>query len=98
MTLLVRPEAKQDVVEAAQWYDSKKIGLGVEFVDEIDAALDRVARGPKMYAAVYRDLRRSLVRRFPYAVYFAIRGTSVIVMAVLHQRRNQDILSERLED
>ena len=98
MTLLVRPEAKHDITEAARWYESKKIGLGLEFVDEIASVFDRVARGPKMYAVAYLELRRALAKRFPYAVYFKIHEASVIVMAVLHQRRDQNILSERLED
>lgn len=51
-----------------------------------------------MYAVAYLELRRALAKRFPYAVYFKIHEASVIVMAVLHQRRDQNILSERLED
>jgi plasmid stabilization system protein ParE len=46
---------------------------------------------------IYRQLRRVLVRRFPYAVYFGVDAADIVIFAVLHQRRAPKILDDRLD-
>lgn len=84
----VRPEAVTDVEEAIAWYEEQQPGLGVEFLLELDSAIDLAAESPKLYQVQYRNVRRILVRRFPYAVYFVCDDDVVEIFAVLHQRRN----------
>lgn len=96
MTLRVRPEAVTDIAEAALWYQARQAELGAALVDEVDAAFARIERGPLRYAAVHGPLRRALVRRFPYAVYFDLDGGDVVVLAVLHQHRDGRVLSRRI--
>jgi hypothetical protein len=80
MTLIVRPEVHEDILQGAQWYESREPGLGVDFVNEVDAAIARILAGPTRYAKAYRGFRRTPVRRFPYAVcrkrpkYHYLRG------------------------
>jgi hypothetical protein len=68
----VRPLAEADVREAAFWYEGKREGLGVEFTLELDSLYDRIAQSPQQFPEVGEGARRALMRRFPYAVYFAI--------------------------
>jgi plasmid stabilization system protein ParE len=77
-----------DVGAAFEWYENERAGLGVEFLDELRAAYDHIAEGPLKYQEVSRGIRRALLRRFPYAVYFAIEGEIVVVAAVLHASRD----------
>lgn len=84
MTLRLRPE------EASAWYEARQPGLGEAFVEEVGAALDRIEDGPLRYPAAHGPLRRALLRRFPFSVYFEAEGTSVIVVAILHQRRSKE--------
>jgi plasmid stabilization system protein ParE len=65
----------------------RRLGLGIEFVLELDAAIERAAESPKMYALRYREARRVLLRRFPYAVYFVYEGEVLEVFAILHQQQ-----------
>jgi hypothetical protein len=46
MTLRVRPEARVDIFDAAQWYEDREPGLGMAFIAEIDAAFQRIDLGP----------------------------------------------------
>jgi plasmid stabilization system protein ParE len=86
--LVVRPLAKADMREAATWYEAEKPGLGDQLVDEIGEALSRIRRLPLSFPEVGRRVRRALLHRFPYAVYFLmVEENSAVVLAVLHQHR-----------
>lgn len=86
----LQPAAEADAAAAAGWYEGERGGLGVRFVAELDAALQRVARNPLGYECITEDVRRALLRRFPYAVYFSYDGTIIEIFAILHQHRSDD--------
>lgn len=86
--LAAEPRADLDVAAAFEWYEKEQPGLGLEFVEELRGTYDRVAEGPLQYQDLRSGIRRALVRRFPYAVYFAVEGDVVVVLAVLHAGRD----------
>ncbi|MSP01157.1 MAG: type II toxin-antitoxin system RelE/ParE family toxin [Acetobacteraceae bacterium] len=63
--LIVQPEADADLAQAFGWYERRRRGLGMEFVDEIDRVFQRFAEHPLLGARVWREARRALPRRFP---------------------------------
>ena len=67
--LVFRPAVRDELDEAYRWYESQRPGLGDEFLDCIDEMLNRVSVMPEAYPVVYRDVRRAVVQRFPYASY-----------------------------
>ncbi len=94
MKIVVTRQAQADITQAAEWYEAKGEGLGDKFLDRVGDALDRIALNPHGYAAVFRDLRRCVVPRFPYALWFRIQGGTLIV-ACLHSKRNPSLATER---
>ncbi len=74
--LVSEPRADLDVEAAFEWYEHQRSGLGLEFLDELRAAYDRIVDGPLRYQDLRSGIRRALLRRFPYAVYFAITTTA----------------------
>ncbi len=86
--LISEPPADVDVEAAFEWYENERPGLGLEFLDELRARYNRIADGPLKYQELRGGIRRTLLRRFPYAVYFAIEGDIVVVVAVLHASRD----------
>jgi plasmid stabilization system protein ParE len=86
--LIIRKEAEQDIKNAFNWYEEQRPDLGSAFLAEIESALERIENNPDLYAPVFRNVRRNLARRFPYSVYYLPVGDDVVVIAVLHQRRN----------
>jgi plasmid stabilization system protein ParE len=86
--LVLRLEARTELDQAYRWYESQEVGLGDDFLEQVQDTLRRISQLPESYPAVYRDVRRAVVRRFPYSIYYRIVSSRVIVTAVLHGRRN----------
>ena len=92
----IRPEAAGDIGEAIEWYEGQRPGLGIEFVLELDAAIDRAVLNPEAYAIQYQDARRVLIRRFPYSVYYVVEASAIEIFGVLHQHRVPQAWQSRL--
>ena len=86
--LRLTPEAELDLDETHAWYHGQGAGLGGEFLRAVNACLALVRREPEAYQLVGRKMRRSLLRRFPYAVFFEVSRTEIVVYAVFHSARN----------
>ena len=86
--LISEPRADLDVQAAFEWYENERPGLGLEFLNELRAAYNRIADGPLKYLPLRSGIRRALLRRFPYAVYFAIEDHVAVVVTVLHASRD----------
>lgn len=86
--LTVRPEAEADLSEALCWYENQRPGLGEEFLLCVEEACERIARLPRTFPKVHKNCRRALVRRFPYGVFYVVEAKRVVVLAVLHARRD----------
>lgn len=87
-TLTVRPEAEFDIDEQYTTYESKRAGLGHDFVLCVEEALDKLLRNPLIYRKFHKNLRRIPIRRFPFRVMYLVRDQRVIVTAVFHVRKN----------
>jgi plasmid stabilization system protein ParE len=92
----IQPRAAAEADEAAAWYEVEQPGLGIEFLLELDAAIERAAETPLAYAPVFMDARRVLTRRFPFAVYFIYENDVVEIFAILHQRRATSLWQSRV--
>ena len=88
MTLppLLVPEATADVTDAYLWYEDQSLGLGMEFVRCVEAALLLIQRTPLIHPVVHETYRRALVRRFPYAIFYELDDAAnrCIVYSVFH--------------
>jgi plasmid stabilization system protein ParE len=84
----VRRAAELDVAEAQLWYESQQSGLGREFHSEVLRVIDRLAETPLIYQSIYRDVRRAIVHRFPYLIWYRVIGKFVTVVACTHARQD----------
>jgi plasmid stabilization system protein ParE len=100
--LSVEPEAQNEILEAARWYEKRSPGLGVELTFELDTVLERVLEGPQTFPIVAAlglpRVRRALLRRFPYAVIFVESRDRVDVIAFAHGRRKPMYWAARARD
>ena len=78
----------REIGEAREWYESQCSGLGSEFIAAIELQLRRLEQAPLLYAEVLPGIRRALLPRFPYGLFYALRDDLVHVLAVLHDACN----------
>lgn len=83
-----RQEAVADIEAAYDWYEAERPGLGLEFRGALADAERFLAETPEAFPVVYRELRRILLHRFPYSVYFALTLEGVQIWGCIHQARH----------
>lgn len=88
--LFLRPEAERDLVAARDWYDQKRLGLGDEFLDAVALALLDLETQAEINRLYYRDFRRTLLRRFPYKIFYQIVGDRVVIFRVVHAKQDHE--------
>ncbi|WP_437185264.1 hypothetical protein SH668x_002363 [Planctomicrobium sp. SH668] len=101
MNFRVLPEAQGDAIEAAIWYDDRQASLGTEFLAVAHQAFQLIQSGSQSLSKLEtyhgpHDVRRLLLKRFPYAVVVLVRPEEVVVVAVAHTRRRPLYWLDRL--
>jgi plasmid stabilization system protein ParE len=88
ITIVTRARAQSDVRSAAQWYETQREGLGIEFADELQDAISAIEQNPELHSVYYGPYRCAYLDRFPYKIFYRIRGQRVYVSRVLHAKRD----------
>ena len=94
-SLLINPFAEADLTDAKDWYDLQKDNLGVEFVEEVKKSIFRIQENPKQFPVVKKNIRKALVKRFPFLIFFYVENDLINVFAVFHVSRNPIIWKKR---
>jgi len=82
--IIIRPEAENDINSAYDWYEEQRTGLGSEFALELMDRVDRIMDTPQLYSDLYCGIRRALLRKFPFGIYYLLNEVKIIVLSVLH--------------
>jgi plasmid stabilization system protein ParE len=98
MSLPVRflPEARDEYDAAADWYDQQRAGLGAVFIARVREVLQRISANPKIHGTVYQDVRKAVVKQFPYVVLYREDQGEVVVVSVFHTARDPSIWQSRV--
>ena len=86
--MIIRPEAEADLADARNWYESQQEGLGDEFLECVAVAFEKIERMPESHHIIEHGIRRALTARFPFSIYYRIQENDLVVLAVLHSRRD----------
>lgn len=82
------------MIEAQDWYEGEATGLGRRFRQAIDALIDRMIDNPRRFPIVFKNIRRALLRRFPYSLFFVVEEDALIVIACFHASRDPSLCKE----
>lgn len=97
--VVTRPQAEDDVVQAANWYDNQRAGLGDEFIEEVLEVFDALETNPLLHCRRHptKNIRWRYPKRFPYrVVYEAIEDQGLVVVAgVIHAARHDRVWRSR---
>jgi hypothetical protein len=89
LEIFVHAEARVEVQETFYYYQDLNDGLGFEFMRSMDATLQFIKRNPYSYQKTYKDVRRVLLRKFPYALFYLVEENQIIILGCLHQKRSE---------
>ncbi len=82
------PAARAELIAAQDWYERASPGLGVRFLAEVDAQVERIATNALQFPIQFRDIRRARLHRFPYGLFFRALPDAAYVIACFHASRD----------
>ncbi len=88
--LRVRKIARAEIVAAFEWYLERSPAAAQRFLDAVDDAMTLIEEAPERHRVIRGRLRRVLLRRFPYAVYYKVFSSTISVVGVIHGHRHPD--------
>ncbi|WP_417612831.1 type II toxin-antitoxin system RelE/ParE family toxin [Owenweeksia hongkongensis] len=86
-SLKVRGEASIEIVDAYNWYEDKKDGLGEDFLKELEKTFKVLSKQPRIFQKKYKSFRSVRLGKFPFAVFYEIAGNTIVVYSVFHSSR-----------
>ena len=97
-SLDILPDAIAAITEAAHWYERQRNGLGIEFAEEVNAAIDTLSQKALIFRVRFRrkGVRWLYPLRFPYRICYYVEAQTVHVFAVIHAARHDRQWTRRL--
>ena len=89
-------DAEDDIAAAFQWYETKRVGLGADFIRALDASLAALLEFPESCPVIYRDTRRCLMGRFPFEILYRLDSGLLVVVGCIHGARDPSRVLWRL--
>lgn len=88
-TVIFTQSARAELIQAQNWYENESPGLGRRFLTAVCTVMERMITNPRQFPVIHKDIRRALLRRFPYALYFVIEPDEALtVIACFHGSRD----------
>ncbi|QEL13967.1 type II toxin-antitoxin system RelE/ParE family toxin [Limnoglobus roseus] len=88
-------EAEDELQEGYDFFENQRLGLGDDFVAEVEGVFRRISVSPKLHAIVYKDVRKAVVPQFPYCVYYLAEPKEVAIVSVFHTSRDPSVWQGR---
>ncbi len=90
MKFRLLPPAKQELRDAARYYENCVPGLGHNFLHEVRETIHRIIQWPQAWQPLDEEIRRCRTHRFPYGIIYGIEGGEVLIVSVMHLHRRPD--------
>lgn len=96
--IIFLPPAEEEMLEAASYYESKAENLGRRYISEIERSKNIIINNPKLYPILKYDIRRCIVRCFPYGILYKIDPEEIVIIAIMHLHRKPDYWLNRIKN
>ncbi|HEX9460775.1 MAG TPA: type II toxin-antitoxin system RelE/ParE family toxin [Thermoanaerobaculia bacterium] len=94
--LVVRDEARRELLEARDYYDEQRRGYGVRFVEAVEREFALLLEFQNIGKSVGSGVRRHTLSDWPYGIFYRLRGDELIIVAIAHHRRRPGYWRSRL--
>jgi toxin ParE1/3/4 len=98
MRLIYHPDAETELIEAAQYYESRVASLGVQFLEDAGRAVAMILEAPERWRIIEEHVRSYLMTRFPYAIYYRDYPDRLHILAFKHHSRHPDYWRYRISE
>lgn len=96
LVLKVEQAAEDDMFIAYRWYEDRRTGLGEQFLEALEVLFGHILENPLLYVESIPGVRRSVIRTFPYLIFYAFERNTVHILAVIHAAQGPEYIAERL--
>ena len=93
MTLKISQLAFLEIEDAKEFYNLQKPTLGDTFKNDVKKTIENIKNFPNLYPNITNDLKRTVLHRFPYSIFYAITDNTILILSVAHQHRKPFYLS-----
>jgi len=90
------PDAFAEYAAAASTYETARVGLGERFIASAESAIESICLAPERWPTLELDIRRRLIRVFPYSILYSVEGGHVLILAVMRNHRKPGYWRTRL--
>jgi hypothetical protein len=89
--VFVSPAARGDLAKAAEWYEQREPGSSIplELFDEFDEMVSLIGERPEAFPRFDDDVRRAVLKQFPYGIYYTIEPDRVVVLYFIAMAQEQ---------
>jgi hypothetical protein len=95
--IVITSIAENDILIGKNWYNSQHNKLGDEFISEIENKIQVIQSNPYLCSIIKKDIRKALVKRFPFGIYYFVNSDVINIFAVIHFSRNPKTWKHRLK-
>ena len=94
--LIIKPIVFDDAEEAVNYYEKKVKGLGNRFYNSLLASLEEIQLSPLNYSYIKNPVRRHIISKFPYKIYYLVSNQTIYVIGISHAKRSNAFVKSRL--
>jgi len=89
-------QAEEDFENAYQYYNQESKKAAERFYNEVNASFEKIAENPELYSKTDYDLRKYVLQKFPFVIYYKCKENTVQIVSVFHTSRNPEIWKSRM--
>lgn len=96
LSLKFHPQVTEDLQTSYQWYQKQAIGLGDDFIQELESAYTVISDMPQIWPLFQKGFQRYILSKFPYSIIYQVDNQSIFIVAVMHNSRKPGFWHQRL--
>ena len=97
LDVIFSERAELDLNEIADWYKNIRAGLEQEFLICIEAEVELIRKKPLIYKEFYKNVRKAIINKFPYGIYYLIEEERILLISISHHKRGQKTIRKKLK-
>lgn len=94
--LIIKPIVFDDAEEAINYYEKKVKDLGNRFYNSLLISLNEIQLNPFNYAYIKTPVRRHIISKFPYKIYYLVSKQTIYIIGISHAKRSNSFVKRRL--